>query len=69
MFPDVSGGSVRSRDIVSMTALFLLCFFFSEGIVNYFIPEGAIPRFLLRVALLIQYSIIISFLFGIDDTK
>jgi len=68
-YPGVSGGALRSRDIVCMTALFLLCFILSEGIVNYFIPEGAILRFLLRIALLIQYSIVISFLFRIDDTK
>lgn len=58
---------MRTREIFLITLLFILSFMVTEIIVSYFISIGALKRFILRIAFLVQYSVLIYFLFDSRD--
>jgi len=58
---------VRAREIFLIALLFTLSFMVTEIIVSYFISIGAMKRFILRIAFLVQYSILIYLLFDSQD--
>jgi len=58
---------VRTREIFLITLLFTLSFMVTEIIVSYFISIGVLKRFILRIAFLVQYSVLIYLLFDSRD--
>ncbi|MFC1512125.1 hypothetical protein ACFL5H_02905 [Candidatus Latescibacterota bacterium] len=52
-----------------MLVLFILCFVLSEIMVTHFIDHNPVKRFILRIAFLVQYSILISFLFRTGNSE
>lgn len=52
-----------------MVVIFFLCFILSEMIITHFVVDNVLKRFILRIAFLIQYSILISFLFRLDNSE
>lgn len=58
---------MRTREIFLITLLFILSFMVTEIIVSYFISIGALKRFILRIAFLVQYSVLIYLLFDSRD--
>ena len=58
---------MRTREILLITLLFILSFMVTEIIVSYFISIGALKRFILRIAFLVQYSMLIYLLFDSRD--
>jgi len=54
---------VRTKEILLLIFLFVLCFVVTEIIVSQFFLFGAFRRFTMRVLFLVQYSLLIYFLF------
>lgn len=54
---------MRTKEILLLIFLFVLCFVVTEIIVSQFFLFGAFRRFTMRVLFLVQYSLLIYFLF------
>ncbi len=54
---------MRTKEILLLIFLFVLCFVVTEIIVSQFFLFGAFIRFTMRVLFLVQYSLLIYFLF------
>ena len=54
---------MRKKEILLLIFLFVLCFVVTEIIVSQFFLFGAFRRFTMRVLFLVQYSLLIYFLF------
>lgn len=62
----VRGVDVRPREILIMIGMFVLFFVGSEIIVTSLVFSSEIQRFVLRIALLVQYGALIHLLFRTD---
>ena len=54
---------MNTGEILLMSLLFLTGFMVTELIVSHFIYIGALKRFILRIMLLVQYSLLIYYIF------
>jgi hypothetical protein len=64
-----SGEYVRAKEILFLIFLFVVCFLVTETIISHFFLFGVYRRFFLRVFFLIQYSMLIYFLFDYCVSK
>ncbi len=64
-----SGEYVKAREIFLISLLFTLSFMVTEIIISAFTFNEALKRFILRIAFLVQYSVIIYYLFDYRDKK
>jgi len=64
-----SGEYVKTIEILLLIFLFVLCFVVTEIIVSQFFLFGAFRRFTLRVLFMVQYSLLIYFLFDYFSGK
>lgn len=60
---------MRTKEILLLIFLFVLCFVVTEIIVSQFFLFGAFRRFTMRVLFLVQYSLLIYFLFDYNIGK
>ena len=58
---------MNTVEIFLISLMFVTCFMITEVIVSHFIYLGAFKRFIFRILFMVQYSVLIYFLFDVWD--